>query len=80
MVQSRRGGVRLDTLFIDEGFGTLDDESLTRALEVLEELAGGRRLIGIISHVAMLKERIPNKIIVFSRPPCGSGIRVSTEA
>ena len=80
VVQSRRGGVRLDTLFIDEGFGTLDEESLTRALEVLEELAGGRRLIGIISHVAMLKERIPNKIIVFSRPPCGSGIRVSTEA
>ena len=76
VVQARRGGVRLDTLFIDEGFGTLDEESLERALGVLDELAGGRRLIGIISHVPMLRERIPKKIEVFAKPPRGSGARV----
>lgn len=68
--------MRLDTLFIDEGFGTLDEESLERALGVLDELAGGRRLIGIISHVPMLRERIPKKIEVFAKPPRGSGARV----
>lgn len=76
VVQARRGGVRLDTLFIDEGFGTLDEESLERALGVLDELAGGRRLIGIISHVPMLRERIPKRIEVFAKPPRGSGARV----
>lgn len=79
VVQARRGGVRLDTLFIDEGFGTLDDESLGRALEVLEELAGGNRLVGIISHVAALKECIPKKIQVFAKPPKGSGVKVVCE-
>ena len=79
VVQARRGGVRLDTLFIDEGFGTLDEETLLRALNVLEELAGGRRLIGVISHVAALKECIPKKIEVRAAPAGGSTVRVVCE-
>lgn len=79
VVQARRGGVRLDTLLIDEGFGTLDDESLERALAVLEELAGGRRLVGVISHVGMLKERIPKKVLVEAHPLRGSSVRVIGE-
>ena len=79
VVQARRGGVRLDTLFIDEGFGTLDEETLLRALNVLQELAGGRRLIGVISHVAALKECIPRKIEVCASPAGGSAVRVVCE-
>lgn len=79
VVQARRGGVRLDTLFIDEGFGTLDEETLLRALGVLQELAGGRRLIGVISHVAALKECIPRKIEVCASPAGGSAVRVVCE-
>lgn len=79
VVQARRGGVRLDTLFIDEGFGTLDDESLRRALDVLEELAGGNRLVGVISHVAALKDCVSKKIQVFAKQPKGSGVRVVCE-
>ena len=63
-VQYMAGGVRLDTLFIDEGFGSLDDETLEKAMRVLAELSGGSRLIGIISHVAALKERIDRQIVV----------------
>ena len=79
VVQARKGGVRLETLFIDEGFGALDEESLRRALEVLEELAGGKRLIGLISHVPVLKACIPRKILVYATPPRGSGVRVVEE-
>ena len=58
MIQAHAGGVRVDAMFIDEGFGSLDEESRTRAVQVLQELSGGRRLIGIISHVTELKEDI----------------------
>ena len=78
-VQSRRGGVQLDTLFIDEGFGSLDDDSLRRALDVLGELAGGSRLIGIISHVPMLKSCISKKVLVYLKHPCGSGVKIVEE-
>ena len=78
-VQARRGGVQLDTLFIDEGFGSLDDESLRRALDVLGELAGGSRLIGIISHVPMLKSCISKKVLVTLKPPRGSGVSIVEE-
>ncbi|MDD3337214.1 MAG: SbcC/MukB-like Walker B domain-containing protein, partial [Eubacteriales bacterium] len=63
-VQARQGGVRLDTLFIDEGFGTLDEEALSRAMDVLRNLAGGSRLIGVISHVTGLKDAIDQKLLV----------------
>ena len=64
VVQQYAGGVQLDTVFIDEGFGSLDRDSLNQAIKILNELAGGRRLAGIISHVDELKERIEKKIVV----------------
>ena len=78
-VQARRGGVQLDTLFIDEGFGSLDDDSLRRALDVLGELAGGSRLIGVISHVPMLKSCISKKVLVYLKQPRGSGVKIVEE-
>ncbi|CDI48629.1 exonuclease SbcC [Clostridium tetani 12124569] len=60
VIQSYAGGISLDTIFIDEGFGTLDPESLDNAIETLVELQNGGRLVGIISHVPELKERIDN--------------------
>ena len=63
-VQSEAGGVRLDTMFVDEGFGTLDDESLKNALKVLAALGEGNRLVGIISHVNELKEKIDRQIVI----------------
>lgn len=58
------GGVQLDTMFVDEGFGSLDDSSLQQALQVLNSLSEGRRLVGIISHVFELKEKIERQIVV----------------
>ena len=64
-IQAMAGGVRLDTMFVDEGFGSLDEESLSQALQVLMSLSeGGHRLVGIISHVEELKQRIPKQILV----------------
>lgn len=63
-VQSHAGGIRLDTMFVDEGFGSLDEEALEQAVKALSGLAEGERLVGIISHVAELKERIEKKILV----------------
>jgi len=53
-------------MFIDEGFGSLDEESLERALQVLTDLAHGNCMVGIISHVPLLRERIDNRIVVTS--------------
>ena len=63
-VQQNSGGIQLDTMFIDEGFGTLDSESLDQAIDILMELQDHGRLIGVISHVHELKERIPAKLVV----------------
>ena len=57
-------GIRLDTLFVDEGFGSLDSEALSKAYSTLAGLTEGNRLVGIISHVSELKERIDNQIVV----------------
>ena len=63
-IQSSAGGIRLDTMFVDEGFGSLDEESLQQAIKALTGLTEGNRLVAIISHVGELKERIENQIIV----------------
>lgn len=65
VVQSFSGGVRLDSIFIDEGFGTLDSETLEAAMKALAEVQAEGRLVGIISHVGELKSRIPARIEVF---------------
>ena len=64
VVQNRKCRIRLDSMFIDEGFGTLDDTSLGQAMNMLTRLADGKRLIGIISHVPELKDTIDRQIIV----------------
>ena len=63
-IQSQAGGIQIDTMFIDEGFGTLDQDSLNNAIQTLMKLSGENRLVGIISHVKELKERIHKGIIV----------------
>lgn len=64
VIQNTAGRVRLDTMFVDEGFGSLDDEARGEAIKILQELAGNRRLVGIISHVTELKEQIDCKLVV----------------
>ncbi len=63
-IQSIAGGIRMDSMFVDEGFGSLDEESLGQAVKVLVRLTEGNRLVGIISHVTELKEQIEKKIVV----------------
>lgn len=64
IVQNSSGAIHLDTMFIDEGFGSLDDEARERAIQILKELVGEKNLVGIISHVNELKEQIDCKLIV----------------
>ena len=68
--------IRMDTLFVDEGFGSLDSEALTKAYNALAGLTEGNRLVGIISHVAELKERIDKQIIVTKDRAGGSQARI----
>ena len=75
-VQSAAGGIRLDTMFVDEGFGSLDEESLAQALRALTGLTEGNRLVGIISHVAELKEKIDRQIIVTKEKAGGSRVEI----
>ena len=65
-------GIRLDTLFVDEGFGSLDSEALSKAYSTLAGLTEGNRLVGIISHVAELKEKIDKQIVVTKNKAGGS--------
>ena len=71
-VQSSSGGVSVDTLFVDEGFGTLDSDSLDLAYKALTNVTEGNRLVGIISHVAELRNKIDNQIIVKKEKSGGS--------
>ena len=68
IIQMNAGGIKLDTMFIDEGFGTLDPESLDNAVSCLLELQQGGRLVGVISHVPELKERIERKLTIIPTP------------
>ena len=68
VAQGNAGGIQLDTMFIDEGFGSLDPEALQQAIKMLSTLSGGNKLIGIISHVDELKEAIDRKIVVTGGP------------
>ncbi len=74
IVQQNAGGIRLDAMFIDEGFGSLDSETLELAVRTLSEMAGSNRVIGIISHVAELRERIYKQVRV-EKTPRGSRIK-----
>lgn len=71
-IQASAGGIRLDTMFVDEGFGSLDSESLEQAVQALARLAESKRLVGIISHVDELKNRIDRQIVVKKERSGGS--------
>lgn len=80
-IQSSAGGIQIDTMFVDEGFGSLDDAALSQALRALSNLADGNRMVGIISHVAELKDSITKKIIVtksMRTEEFGSHVRIET--
>ncbi|MCX4265315.1 MAG: SMC family ATPase, partial [Firmicutes bacterium] len=64
VIQANAGGIELDSMFVDEGFGSLDEKSLQQAVRTLADLSEGKRLVGIISHVSELKERIEKQIVV----------------
>ena len=75
-IQSFAGGIHLDTMFIDEGFGSLDNDSLNQAIKVLATLSEGNKLIGIISHVDELKEKIDKQIQITKNQANGSQAKI----
>ena len=77
VVTSKRGGISLQSLFIDEGFGTLDPASLDKALSILEEVREGR-CVGVISHVSEMQNRIPTRLEVI-KTSVGSTVKSITD-
>lgn len=75
-VQSSAGGIILDTMFVDEGFGSLDEETLNQAMKSIQGLAEGNRLVGIISHVGELRNRIDRQIVVTKDKTGGSKVEI----
>ncbi|MEW1960875.1 SMC family ATPase [Microbacterium sp. NPDC077644] len=75
VVTARAGGIQLDTLFIDEGFGSLDADTLEVAMRTLDELRSGGRTVGVISHVESMQEQIPAQVVVEQTPAGPSRIR-----
>ena len=71
VIQAHAGGVRVDAMFIDEGFGSLDEMALENAIQLLQQLSGHDCMVGIISHVSALAERFDAQIRV-EKTPCGS--------
>ena len=71
-IRAESGGAQLDALFVDEGFGSLDASTLDQAMNALAQLSDANRLVGIISHVDALKERIPRRIVVTKTRTGGS--------
>lgn len=76
-IESSASGIALDTMFVDEGFGSLDEESLESAISTLASLSGGNRLVGIISHVGQLKNRIDKQIVVKKSRSGGSQVTIN---
>jgi exonuclease SbcC len=76
VVKAEAGGVDLDTLFIDEGFGSLDSDTLDQVMSVIDDLRDRGRLVGIVSHVSELKERIAERLEVRRLPDGSSTLRV----
>ncbi len=77
MIQNSAGSIRIDTMFIDEGFGSLSEETRMQAIRILNELSGGKRLVGIISHVTELKDQMETKLVV-TKGEKGSHVRWET--
>jgi len=77
VVSAEAGGIKIDTMFIDEGFGSLDEDTLQQVLDVIDGLRAGGRTIGIVSHVADLRDRITTQLEVI-KGPNGSSLRTST--
>lgn len=75
-IQSSSGGVELESMFIDEGFGSLDEESLNQAFKALSDLSQGAHLVGVISHVKELKDRIEKQIFINKDQNNGSTINI----
>jgi exonuclease SbcC len=78
VIQRENGGIRLEAMFVDEGFGSLDEDALAQAIRVLSQLAGDSRMVGIISHVSELRDNIPHQIQV-KRSRTGSSLTQITE-
>ena len=76
-VQSSAGGIQIDTMFVDEGFGSLDPNSLDQAFRALTNLSDGNKLVGIISHVEGLKDRIDKQIVVTKDKVGGSHVKMN---
>lgn len=76
-VRVSAGGIKIDSLFVDEGFGTLDSESLQKAFAALTSITEGNRLVGIISHVDYLKEKIDRQIVVKKQRTGGSTVQIN---
>ena len=75
-VQSSAGGINIETMFVDEGFGTLDTDTLDTAYKALTNLSESNRLVGIISHVTELKERIDKQIVITKQKTGGSTAKI----
>ena len=78
-IQASAGGIKLDTMFVDEGFGSLDEETLTQAMQALRSLGEENRLIGIISHVGELRREIERQIVVTKEKTGGSRAKIGVE-
>jgi len=76
VVQQESGGVEIETLFVDEGFGSLDEQSLEQVMDALEGLRDGGRVVGLVSHVAEMKQRIGMQLQVL-KGRNGSTLRIS---
>ncbi len=75
-IQSSAGGIRIEAMFVDEGFGSLDEHALQQAIDALQSVAADTKLVGIISHVGELKERIDRQVVVTKKKTGGSAVEV----